>query len=128
MKKFLSMMITAAAMLALAGCGSSGSGPLTGGGKTTGGSPPPTAKTLSLTTSVPQIPSDGSQTATITALLRDANNNVVASVPVGFQASSGALQVTEGTSGSDGTATATLGAAGDPTNRTITITATAGTI
>ncbi|HEV2268193.1 MAG TPA: Ig-like domain-containing protein [Steroidobacteraceae bacterium] len=128
MKKFLSMMIMAAATLALAGCGSSGSGPLTGGGKTGGGPPPPTIKTLTLTTSVPQIPSDGSQTATITALVRDASNNVVASVPISFQASSGALQVVSGTSGSDGTATATLGAAGDPTSRTITVTASAGTI
>ncbi|HEY7888058.1 MAG TPA: hypothetical protein VIC29_07530 [Steroidobacteraceae bacterium] len=38
MKKFLSMMITAAAMLALAGCGSSGSGPLTGAGSKGSGS------------------------------------------------------------------------------------------
>lgn len=128
MKKFLSMMIMAGAALALAGCGSSGNGPLTGNGGSTGGSPPPAIKTLTLTTSVPQIPSDGSQTATITALARDTNNNVVASVPVSFQASSGALQVTAGTTGTDGTATATLGAAGDPTNRTITVTAVAGTI
>lgn len=130
MKKFLSMMMVAAATLALAGCGGGGSGTITGGTSTGGGGTPTgsTVKTMTLTTDVPQIPSDGSKAATITALLRDANNNVVSSVPVSFQASSGSVQVTSGTTGASGTATATLGAAGDPTNRTITVTAAAGTI
>lgn len=130
MKKLVSMMMVAAATLALVSCGGgTGSGPLTGGGGGTGTTQTgPTVKTMTLTTDVLQIPSDGSKTATITALLRDPNNNVVSSVPVSFQASSGSLQVTSGTTGASGTATATLGAAGDPTNRTITVTATAGTI
>lgn len=127
MKKFLSMMITAAAALVLAGCGSSGSGPLTGNTGSPGSTtPPPAVKTLTLTTSLPEIPSDGSKTATINALLLDASNNVMANVPVTFQASSGALTVTTGTTGTNGTATATLSPAGDPSDRTITVTATAG--
>lgn len=129
MKKFVSMAMAAVAALALVSCGGDGSGPLTGGtGKGTGTGPGPTVKTLTLTTSVPQIPSDGSATATITALLRDTTNNVVTSVPVSFQSSSGALQVTQATTGASGTATATLSSAGDPTNRTITVTAMTGTI
>lgn len=126
MKKFLSMMMAAAAVLALASCGGGGSGPITGG-QAPGGTTS-SANSLTLTTSVPQIPSDGSQSSTLTALVRDANNNVVTSVPVAFNSSSGALQVTQATTGASGTATATLTAAGDPTNRTITINATTGTI
>ncbi|MFZ0549553.1 MAG: Ig-like domain-containing protein [Steroidobacteraceae bacterium] len=82
---------------------------------------------MALTTSLPQLPSDGSQTATINALVLDANNNVMSGVPVTFQASSGAVTVTTGTTGSSGTATATLSPGGDPSDRTITVTATAGT-
>jgi hypothetical protein len=128
MKKFLAMVTAAVAAVTLVSCGGNGSGPLTGGTGTSGTGTAPPVTTLSLTTSVPQIPSDGSQTATITALLRDASNNVVTSVPVSFQSSSGALQVTQGTTGASGTATATLSSAGDPTNRTITVTATTGSI
>jgi len=84
-------------------------------------------KTLTLLTSLPQIPSDGSQTATITALVRDANNNFVSGTDVAFQASSGGITVTQGTTDTSGSATATLSSAGDTTNRTITVTATAGT-
>lgn len=127
MKKLVSMMMVAAAMLALAGCGGNGSGPLTGGQSSgSGTSTGPTVKTMTLTTSMPQIPSDGSKTATIKALLLDANNNVMSGVAVAFQSSSGALTVSNGTTGADGTATATLSSAGDPSNRTITVTAAAG--
>jgi hypothetical protein len=72
------------------------------------------------------MPSDGSKPATISALVRDSKNNVVANVPVTFQASSGALTVTQGTTAANGTATATLATAGDPTDRDIKITGTAG--
>lgn len=128
MKKLISMMMVAAATLALASCGGgTGSGPLTGGGGGgTGTPPPPTQYNLTVLTSSPQMPSDGSKSPTITALVRDTNNNVVSGVPVSFQASSGALAVTTGTTGSDGTATATLSTAGDPTNRDVKVTADAG--
>lgn len=129
MKKFVSVMITAVAALALASCGGSGSGsgPLTGGqSQNTTPPPPPAQYSLSVLTSSPQIPSDGSKAANITALVRDSNNNLVKGVTVSFTASSGAISVTTGTTGSDGTAAATLSTAGDPTNRDIKVTATAG--
>lgn len=91
-----------------------------------------TQQTLSLTTSTPQISSDGSQTATLTALVRDANNNLLSGVPVTFAATSGGVTVINGTTGNGqnntivGAAVATLSAANDPTDRTITVTATAG--
>lgn len=127
MKKFISVMMVAVAALALASCGGSGSGPLTGGQSSQGTTPPPPTKyNLTVLTSNPQMPSDDSKSPTITALVRDANNNVVNDVPVAFQASSGAVTVTQAVTGPSGTATATLSTAGDPTNRTITVTATAG--
>lgn len=126
MKKLVSMMMVAAAALALAGCGGTGSGPLTGGAGKGTTTPPPVQYNLTALTSSPQMPSDGSKAATITALVRDSNNNVVSGVPVSFQASSGAVTVTTGTTGANGTATAALNTAGDPTNRDIKVTATAG--
>lgn len=85
-----------------------------------------TQETITLTTSLPQILSDGSQTATLTALVKDASNNVVPGVTVSFVATSGALAVTQPITDKTGSAIATLTPGGDPTNRTITVTATEG--
>ena len=85
-----------------------------------------TQQTISVITSLPQIPSDGSKSATLTALVRDANNNVLSGVNVSFVATSGALTVTQGQTDVNGTATATLSAGTDPSNRTITVTVNAG--
>jgi hypothetical protein len=85
-----------------------------------------TQQTITLSTDVPQIPSDSSKSATITALVRDANNQVLAGVPVTFSSTSGGLTVTLGTTDANGRATATLNAATDPTNRHISVTAAAG--
>jgi hypothetical protein len=84
-------------------------------------------QTISVITSLAQIPSDGSKTAIISALLRDANNNVVPGVIVSFAATSGSLVVTQAKTDATGTATATLSAGADPTKRTITVTAKVGT-
>ena len=85
-----------------------------------------TQQTVSVTTSLPQIPSDSSKGATITALVRGANNQLLPGVAVDFTATSGGLAVTQATTDQNGAAVATLTAAGDPTNRRITVTATAG--
>ena len=86
------------------------------------------AASLTLLTSSPQIPSDGSANATITALVRDASNNVVAGQAVQFTASSGALVASQpSTTDKNGVVTATLSTAGDPTNQpTITVTGMSG--
>jgi hypothetical protein len=86
-----------------------------------------TQETLTLTTSVPQIPSDSSSSATITALVRGSNNQFLSGVTVNFTSDSGGLTITQGTTDANGQAKATLNAAGDLTNRRITVTATAGT-
>jgi hypothetical protein len=86
-----------------------------------------TSQTLTLSTSVPQITSaTGSPPATIKALVVDANNNVVPGITVNFQATSGALTVTQAVTDTTGTAIATLGAGTNQQNRSITVTATAG--
>ncbi len=86
-----------------------------------------TQQTLTLLTSTPQVFTDGSSAATITALVRDSSNNVLPGVTVSFVATAGALTNIQGTTDANGSATAQLTNAGDPTNRTITVTATAGT-
>jgi hypothetical protein len=96
-----------------------------------------TQQTLTLLTSSPQMPSANTKSATITAIVQGANNQLLSGVPVTFQASSGAIaavqttagtaaQVSPGTTDANGTAQAALTTPGNPTNRVITVTATAG--
>ncbi len=79
---------------------------------------------ITLSSSAANILSDGSTTATITALARDAANNVLAGVPITFGAGSGALQANAATTGAAGTVTATLSTGGDPSLRNILVTGT----
>lgn len=81
--------------------------------------------TLTLVSSTPTVPSDSSLSADITAFVRDTSNRVMTGVPVTFTATSGGLTTVMGTTADAGTATAKISAFGDPTNRAITITATA---
>ncbi len=90
--------------------------------------PPIAVGSLTLSTSTPTIPSDGSNPATITAIVQDASNRFLPNVPVVFTTSSGGLAITSATTNSSGAATATLSTASDPTNRAITVTAVAGGI
>jgi hypothetical protein len=125
---------TALAALALASCGGgsscgssfgNGCGNGTGGGGGGGGA---AAATLTATSDVASIPSDGSQNATITAYARDANNALLAGIPVTFAASSGGVQGSPAVTDATGTATATLITAGDSTLRTVVVTVTAGSL
>lgn len=116
------------AALALAACGggSSCDGSFANScGSTT--TPPVVIGSLTVQTSAPQISSDSSDSATISALVKDASNNVMSGVTVVFQADSGSLVVTQGTTDTNGIAQATLNAGSDPTNRMITVTAGVGT-
>ena len=115
------LMLTAA----LSACG--------GGGDDAFGSPAPgggtaTATTITVSSSVPTIPSDGTASATITAFVRDANNALVPGVSVTFQPNSGGVAPATAVSDASGQATTTLSTAGDPTVRTIAVRATAGTL
>jgi len=116
--------LLAAATLALVACSGSDNTIVKPPGSSTGGG---AAATLTLLTSSPQIPSDGSASATITALVRDASNNVVPGQAVTFTATSGALVAKNPPTTDDtGIVTATLSTAGDATNRAITVTGQSG--
>lgn len=79
--------------------------------------------TITLLASSPQLPSDGALPVNLTAQVKDANNNLVPDLTVSFGADSGNLSVTQPITDVAGQALATLSTLGDPTNRTITVTA-----
>jgi len=116
-KTFLTAALFA---LALAGCG-------TDEGAFQDGATPGNASvaTVTVITDTPTIPSNGLTPANISVLVRDTNNQFIKDVPVQISSSSGGLVVTTPVTDANGVAKATLLPAGDPTNRTITVTATA---
>ena len=94
------------------------------------------ASSITLISSVPQIQSNSATPATITAIVKNASNAVVTGADVVFSTSSGviapiATSVTGSVAGvtdSNGEAQATLASPGDPSNRTLKVTATVGTV
>lgn len=92
--------------------------------------PTPTsdATNIDLWVSSPQMPSDGSNTVTLTAVARDASSNYVKDTRINFAVatgSSGGISPGERTvTDSAGRVTATLDVSGNPANRVITVTAT----
>lgn len=137
MGRFKLSMLAGVAIL-LAACGSSdntlvGSGTGTGTGTGTGagtgtGTGGATAAAVTVTSSTPTIPSDGSADATLTAFVRDADNNLLSGIPVVFAASSGGVAGSPAVTDTSGTASAQLVTAGDSSLRTITVTASAGSL
>ncbi|MEO6081324.1 MAG: Ig-like domain-containing protein [Steroidobacteraceae bacterium] len=121
-------LLSALMALALAACGGGdafqgGAGGGGGGGGTTTQTP----AAMTLTASLASIPADGSGSATVKALVVDANNVVVPNVPVTFTANSGALSAGATVTASDGTAQAVLTTGGNSTPRNIVVTAKAAT-
>ena len=117
-KTFLAATLFA---LALAGCGGTDDGAFQNG-STPGNA---SVATVTVITDTPTIPSNGLTPANISVLVRDSNNQFVKDVPVQFSSSSGGLVVTQPVTDTNGVAKATLLPSGDPTNRTITVSATA---
>jgi hypothetical protein len=122
-------LLSITALLALGACGggggSSGTAPF-GGGTTGGGST--TATNLVLTLSSTTIPNDGSQTVTVTVTAVNANNSIVASVPVTFAVDSGVITPLGTATDENGVVTATVGIGSNSNNRIIKITATSGSL
>jgi len=99
---------------------------------------PSSVSSVTLISSSPSLRSSASTAAqgvTLTALVRDQNNNVLEGVGVNFVArrnassscgAGGALQVVNGTTSTAGEATAVLTTGGDTTNQIIDVIATAG--
>lgn len=97
----------------------------TGGGGDNDG---PKVANIGLFTTTQQLSSSGIQGITLTALVKDANNNLVNGANVMFSSDSGELLVVKGTTGDDGKAIAVLNTETDPSNRAISVTASSGTI
>ncbi len=124
MKRLLSILLVTVAAIAVGCSGSSNSLTGQGGQGGTGAA----VSSITVLTSSPTLPSDGSSPATINALVRDANNNLVEGAFVAFSANSGGLAVTQATTDVNGVATAVLNPAGDPSSRTISVSATSNNI
>lgn len=130
-------LLVIVAVLLIAACNSddafNGNGTAGGGNGNTGEG---TAQVASVTllSGSPQLGSNPEQSVSITAIVRDANNNLLSGVPVTFAATSGSLELPAGggnsqpETNSSGQVTATLSAGGDYTNRTITVTASGGQV
>jgi Bacterial Ig-like domain (group 1) len=129
--RILKWVLASVAFAALGSCGGGGScgdfATCSSGG---GGTTPPTLATITLTSSVSQIPqsSSGSAVATITATALNAQNVAIPNVNITFSASAGAVAVNSATTDSDGIATATLSSGTAAAGTTIEVQASAGAI
>ncbi len=120
-----SVALALAATLAACGGGggSSGSNGSGGGGTTT-----PSAASIEVLTSATTLASGDTTGVTLTAVVKDAANNAIASQPVTFSASSGTLSSPAAQTGMDGRATAVLTAGTDRSNRDVVVTVSSGSI
>ncbi len=81
---------------------------------------------LALYTDSPQMGTASSEEVALTVVAKDSENRVVAGEEIAFSAGSGDLSVTQSTTDDGGRATALFSPGGDASNRTVTITAQAG--
>lgn len=146
--KFIAVALTASVIAACGGGGGPEFGGSTGGstggttGTTTGGTTGttgPVPASIKLIASSPSLPSSAVTSAspgavTLTAIVKDSNNNLLADIPVEFS-SDPALGTTCGEGGgvtqggstnASGTAQSVLSTSGDQSNQVITVTANAG--
>ncbi len=127
----LNSLTTLALTLVLTACGGGGSGFSTDPSQQPPDPtvpPPVEVSAVTVLASSPTMPSDNSQSVTISAIVQDANNVAVEGVTVVMSTDSGFLTVQNAVTDASGIATATLNNGGDPTNRPITVTATANSI
>lgn len=124
----LKSLTTLALMLVLAACSGGGSGFAVDPTVPTDPNIPPPVEVSKVTvlSSSPSMPSDSSQTLTVSVIVSDANNVAVEGVTVVMSTDSGFLTINNAVTDASGVATATLNNGGDPTNRPISVSATAG--
>jgi hypothetical protein len=118
----------------IAGCGGGGGGGFTEGGDTDPNPDPsgPTVASLLLLSDSPQLKSNAQIAAngvTLTAIARDASQNVVSGAAVAFSTTDSALiaAANPALTDDDGQVQATVTTGGDPTNRSVTVRASSGT-
>jgi hypothetical protein len=110
--------------LVVASCGDNTIVGTTGGN----GAPPGSVAVsrVSVLASSPSLPSGAGQTLTMSVIVSDANNVAMEGVTVVMSSNSGTLTVANPVTDARGVVTGALNAGGDPSNRTITVNATAG--
>jgi len=113
-----------AAASLLAACGGGGGSP----GTNANGQQPSKAANVVLTASAGTIASSGQDgtEVTLTAIVKDSNNNTLPNETVSFKSSSGNISNTNRTTDANGVVTEKLNVKGDTSLRDITITASAG--
>ena len=94
-----------------------------------GGGTTASASDLSILLSAPSLANDGSSTVTATVTAVDGNRNALASIPVTVSVNNSAVATVSGTSTDDtGVVTAQVGIGADRSNRSVTVTATSGSL
>nr|WP_315430138.1 Ig-like domain-containing protein [uncultured Albidiferax sp.] len=116
--KFWMIWVLTASLVACGGGGNPGS---------TSNNSTPNVSSIGLLASASALDSSSTSAGVIiTAVVKNASNNGVASQAVSFSANSGLLQSASTATDANGKATVTLSTGGDSANRSITVTATAG--
>jgi hypothetical protein len=93
-----------------------------------GGSNGPAATSLEVLASANTVGSSGSETVAITAIVKDSNNNGIASTPVTFSTDTGTLSRVDATTDEAGVATARFSVGADKSNRPATVTVRSGSV
>ena len=124
---YLKRLISVVALLAVAACGGGGGNPgdpITGPGSGSG-----SVADIVLVLSATTVTNKGTDTVVATATAVDSNRNAVADVPLTISVDANAVVTTSATkTNTAGQLAATVGIGSDRTNRTITITAKAGSL
>ena len=126
LQKVLMLLLLAVISYGLSGCG--GEGAFSGGDDPVDPGGAANVASVLLLTSSPSMGTASSSQVSLTAQVKDSNNNLLEGENVIFTANGGALAVDSATTNASGIATATLSPTGDPSNRTITVSALAGTV
>ncbi len=124
LQKVLMLLLLAVTSFGLSGCGSEEA--FSGGGDP-GSAGAAQVGSILLLASSPSMGTSSTSEVSLTAQVKDANNNLLEGQDVIFSANGGALLVETSTTNASGLATAKLTPLGDPSNRTITVSATVGT-
>jgi hypothetical protein len=124
LRKFSGWLGALACASLLAACGGGGGSP----GTNFNGQQPSKASSIVLTASAGTIASSGQDgtEVTLTAIVKDSNNNVLPNETVSFKSSSGNISNSNRTTDSNGQVVEKLNVKGDSSLRDITITASAG--
>lgn len=131
MKKALQRSALALCVLTLAGCGGGDGNQLSGdsGSGGSGGITDTSAKSLEVSASSRQLGSSGDKPVTISAIAKDANNNVLKTTTILFSVNSDATIEADTATADSGVKTAKLTPGlENPENRNVTVTVKAGTL